>query len=95
MIIYSLTIIFLLAPLFILAVFIALYIPGHLALHKIKLTLFQNIVISTILGMVLWGWQGFIFGFLYGGPHCQHSKRPIFRLSFPPFQNRFQPVFCN
>src|SRR5258708_13289096 len=58
------TIQLLFAPLFIIAIFVAFYIPGRLALSKQDLTPFQSIVLSITLGIVLWGWQGFIFGFL-------------------------------
>lgn len=50
--------------LFITAVFIAFFIPGDILVRKLSFPLFQRIVIGTILGMVLWGWQGFIFGYL-------------------------------
>lgn len=49
---------------FIIAIFLAFYIPGSVLIGKLKLTFFQKTVIATILGMVLWGWQGFIFGYL-------------------------------
>ncbi|SRR6266568_92970 len=50
--------------LFFFAVFIAFYIPGNLSLQKLSLTSFQKIVLSIIVGMAFWGWQGFVFGFL-------------------------------
>lgn len=48
---------------FILAIFVAFYIPGVFFISKFKLSKFQEIVLSFILGMVLWGWQAMIFGY--------------------------------
>lgn len=45
-------------------VFLAFFIPGHLLIKGWRLNIFQKLVLATIIGMVLWGWQGFIFGFL-------------------------------
>jgi len=50
--------------LFFVAIFIAFFIPGDLILRRLPLSLFQRFVIGIILGMVLWGWQGFVFGYL-------------------------------
>lgn len=50
--------------LFIISVFIAFFIPGDVLLKKIPLSLFQRAVLGTVVGMVLWAWQGFIFGYL-------------------------------
>lgn len=47
-----------------LVVVLAFTIPGQVILGKLKLTTFQRIILATIIGMVLWGWQGYIFGFL-------------------------------
>ncbi len=52
-------------PLFLIAVFFAFFIPGDLLLRKQSLSLFQRFVLGIILGIVLWGWQGFIFGYLH------------------------------
>ncbi len=49
---------------FLCAIFTAFYIPGSVVLGKIKLTIFQQTVLSIMTGMVLWGWQGFIFGYM-------------------------------
>lgn len=49
---------------FLVAIFLAFYIPGVFFISRLKLTKFQETVISFLLGMVLWGWQGFIFGYL-------------------------------
>lgn len=46
------------------AIFLAFYIPGSISLQRIKLPSLQHFVLSVIFGMVLWGYQGFIFGFL-------------------------------
>lgn len=50
--------------LFIVAIFFAFFIPGDLLLKKIKLNGFQRIVMSILLGVGMWIWQGFILGFL-------------------------------
>lgn len=49
---------------FFISIFFAFFIPGDLILWRIPLSLFQRIVLGIIVGMVLWGWQGFIFGYL-------------------------------
>src|SRR3990167_9412905 len=49
---------------FILAVFVAFFIPGNLLLLPLKRTNFENIVLGTVLGIVLWSIQGYIFGFV-------------------------------
>lgn len=49
---------------FIIAIFFAFFVPGDLFLKKIPLSLFQRIVLGVILGLVLWAYQGLIFGYL-------------------------------
>jgi len=49
---------------FFIVVFLAFYIPGNFLLKKTHLSSFQQIILSIVVGMTLWGWQGFIFGFL-------------------------------
>lgn len=49
---------------FLFAIFLAFYIPGSVLLGRLNLTTFHRISLSLVLGMVLWGWQGFLFGFL-------------------------------
>jgi hypothetical protein len=49
---------------FFLAIFVAFYIPGAVALRKLKITFFQKMTLGIITGMIFWGLQGFIFGFL-------------------------------
>ena len=49
---------------FLVAIFIAFYLPGLYFISKLKLTKFQETVLSFLFGMVLWGWQGFILGYL-------------------------------
>lgn len=49
---------------FFFAVFLAYFVPGDILINKLKLSFFQRIVIAMVIGMVLWGWQGFIFGYL-------------------------------
>ncbi len=48
------------------AIFLAVYIPGSVALRfsKLKTNLFTNFVLSLIVGISFWALQGFIFGFL-------------------------------
>lgn len=48
---------------FIFAVFLSFFIPGDVLLKKFNLVFFQRIVLSTVLGLALWIWQGFILGF--------------------------------
>lgn len=52
------------AIVFVLAIFLAFYIPGNVILNRLKLSPFQKFVLSFLVGMVLWGWQGFILGYL-------------------------------
>lgn len=49
---------------FLAGVFLAFYIPGNLILRKFKLSFFDSVILSSILGIVLWIWQGFLLGFL-------------------------------
>lgn len=43
---------------------LAFFIPGNLFIQKLNLKFPHTIIVSFVFGMVLWGWQGFIFGFL-------------------------------
>lgn len=49
---------------FFVAVFLAFFIPGDLLIKRYNLSVFQRLVLGTGVGIVLWGWQGFIFGYL-------------------------------
>lgn len=49
---------------FFIAVFFAFFIPGDLLIKKYNLSIFQRLVLGTGIGIVLWGWQGFVFGYL-------------------------------
>lgn len=49
---------------FLFAIFASFYIPGSLLLHKNKLNIITKITLSLIIGIVLFGWQGMIFGTL-------------------------------
>ncbi len=49
---------------FIASSFITFYIPGNYFLTHIDIPRFNKIIITIILGVVLWGWQSYIFGFL-------------------------------
>lgn len=62
-----------------LAVVLAFTIPGHVILAKLKLSVFQKLVLATIIGMVLWGWQGYILGYL-GIRWATHAYLVIFLL---------------
>lgn len=51
---------------FALAVVLAFYIPGCLLLSsRVNKSFLVNLTLSILVGMVLWGWQEFIFGYLY------------------------------
>src|ERR1035437_9481012 len=50
---------------FIFASFLAFYIPGRIILGEQKnLSKIGFAAVSYILGIVLWAWQGYLFGFL-------------------------------
>lgn len=49
---------------FFLAILLTFYVPGDVLVGKLKISSFQKFVISVIVGMALWGWQGFLFGYL-------------------------------
>lgn len=51
-------------PFIILAIILAFYIPGRVVLGKQKAEGMATFACSMILGLVLWGWQGYIFGYL-------------------------------
>lgn len=54
-----------LIPFIFAAIFVAFYIPGRVVLGEQKnLSTLGIFSVSIILGIVLWGWQGYIFGFL-------------------------------
>lgn len=48
---------------FIFACFFAFFIPGDVILGKFELSRLNRIVLAIIIGVSLWAWQGFIFGF--------------------------------
>lgn len=50
--------------LFFLFIFFAFYIPGNILLRQLQLPFFQTMVIGVGIGVVLWGVQGVIFGYL-------------------------------
>ncbi len=52
-------------PFIILAIIIAFYIPGRVVLGKQRLEGIATFACSMILGLVLWGWQGYVFGYLH------------------------------
>ncbi len=52
---------------FILSIFLAFYIPGRVILGKISKNTawnFEKLIISLVVGMVLWAYQAIIFGYL-------------------------------
>ena len=49
---------------FIFVIFLSFSVPGVVLLERFKLGKFQAFVLGTMLGLVLWIWQGFIFGYL-------------------------------
>lgn len=49
---------------FLLAIFLAFYIPGIVFIKQLSLSFFQKIVLALILGMVLWTIQGYIVGYI-------------------------------
>jgi hypothetical protein len=49
---------------FFIAVFVAFFIPGDFLIKRYNLSVLQRLILGTGIGMVLWGWQGFIFGYL-------------------------------
>lgn len=46
-------------------VFLAFYIPGNIFFKKENLDKLTNLVVSIGMGMVLWGFQGLVFGYLH------------------------------
>ncbi|MCR4325027.1 MAG: hypothetical protein NUV69_05060 [Candidatus Curtissbacteria bacterium] len=49
---------------FLFAVFAAFYVPGNLVLRPLKLSFLESLVLSFSVGIVLWVFQGYIFGIL-------------------------------
>lgn len=49
---------------FIIAIGIVFFIPGDILVSRLKLHLFQRMTLSAVIGMVLFGLQGFFFGFI-------------------------------
>src|SRR5690348_16753981 len=50
---------------FVLAIWLAFFIPGSVLLKKQKLYVLTHIVVSFGVGMVLWGLQCLVFGYLH------------------------------
>lgn len=50
--------------LFVGAITVAFFIPGDVLVARFKFTLVQRVVTALVVGMALWGIQGYIFGFL-------------------------------
>jgi len=51
--------------LFLFSAYISFYLPGALILSRKKLGLGLGLLLSFCLGIALWGFQGYIFGFLH------------------------------
>lgn len=49
---------------FFIAVSLSFYFPGSFLLSRTTLSVFQKIVLGTIIGIAMWGIQGFLFGYL-------------------------------
>jgi hypothetical protein len=57
---------FLFIPLFLLSVMLIFTVPGRVVLGKaFKASFAETVIASTILGIVLWGWQGYLFGYAH------------------------------
>lgn len=50
--------------LFFLFIFLIFFIPGDLFISRLKLSTLLRITLATIFGIVLWAFQGLLFGFL-------------------------------
>lgn len=51
------------AAYFLLILFVAFFIPGDVFLKRLKLGFFNRVTLALFIGMGLWVWQGFLFGF--------------------------------
>lgn len=49
---------------YIFAIFLAFYIPGKFFLKGLLLRKSHEVVLAVLVGLVLWAWQGYIFGYL-------------------------------
>lgn len=49
---------------FLVAASLAFFIPGSLALYPLRRSFAENLVLGTIIGIVLWSIQGYVFGSL-------------------------------
>lgn len=47
-----------------LAIGLAWYVPGIVLLRHLKLSFLHRIPLALAVGLVFWGWQGYIFGWL-------------------------------
>lgn len=52
-------------PLYTLVLLLAWYIPGSFFIRGKNVSAFQRFVLSCGTGMALWGWQGWVFGWLH------------------------------
>lgn len=51
-------------PWYIVSIFLAFYIPGRILLWRLPVSPVQRFFLSLGVGLVLWGYQGFLFGYL-------------------------------
>lgn len=55
---------FLFFPFFLVAIFFSFFLPGYVVIKHIKLTSpLAAITLATVTGLVMWGFQGYIFGY--------------------------------
>lgn len=50
---------------FVFAAFSAFFIPGDVLLKKLRLGIFERLVLGTVVGIVLFAFQGAVFGYLH------------------------------
>lgn len=49
--------------LFLISLFVAFFVPGDLIAGRLTVSPFVRVIVATVIGMVLFAWQGFIFGY--------------------------------
>ncbi len=45
--------------------FFSCYLPGAWWIRKLKLSAWEHLLLSAVLGIILWGVQGYVFGYLH------------------------------
>ena len=67
---------------FLISIFISFLIPGYLIISKTKFSSrATKLLLSNVLGLVLWGLQGYVFGYL----HARWLTYVYLGLCFPMF----------